>query len=1083
MVIVVPVVAAAVLGVVPFASASGSGTTEYLYDCPKRTVSIESTTLTNSNVDVSPDGKSLLFDSVGNLYVVPIGGGKPKLLRGYFAWESGPTFSPDGSSIAFVSDAGGPQNLWVMSLDDGSSRQITNERTGAIGSPRWSRDGNSIIARNTNGKLLLVDISSGDSTYLPLRSWGLYGPEFELSQNSIIYSKLERCGLDCYRSVIIRWNRTTGEEETLSDTGRHSDFRPRISDNGRWMAFFRASENNTVLMVQKLPFGSGSARAVLAVNRGTNIALYARLSVEDSFPSFDFTPDSSGLVVIANGQLLRMNLESGSTEQIPVRLSTEVSMCVKVVPKPILRADRPHPKIRWPSTTEDRGFVVFESRGKIWIQDTESNLSRRLTGSNAREYAPSLSPDGNWVAYIEWSDSNGASHVRVASVASGTSSRASANGFFASPAWASNGEEIAVLGGPVGTDVRSYFGMIDSTTKPLRIFRIHLNSGKSEPLVAFKAPRQTDGGRHYSTLSYSPDDESVFYFESGKLRSVNILSKEVSTHTVATHGALSLEPSPSGQKILAKTRDKTFIVDVPSQVSELDEANLSFATAREVDSHDPNWLTWVPHTDDMLITVDNDNVAILNIDPTESLVITSLLPPIEDGQDRSNILTFANAQVVSPSVAISPKNTTATLTIEGERLVDIADSGNLMHQIESQSVDLRGKYVVPGFVDTHVHWHSDYTASREYFPETKRHYVASLAYGVTSAFDPAAPIDDVVALRSLIEHGEMIGPRLYATGDKLYGPPRTRSSVHFNTSEDAFGVVRRLKDSGAIAVKSYLIARSDWLSWLTEAARAQGLGVTVEGGLGDFLSTALFARTGVSAIEHLSIPGEAFDDYTMLIAKSGTSLTPTLLAMAPFRHAEDSHSTLDKLPTRVRRFSASTDFRQWLGRSYVFKSSSQDVLKYELQFLSSLAKFGGRFDIGSHSVASGLGFHMEMWLLADAGISEELVLKAATQFGAQKLGLESELGSLEEGKLADFLVLNCNPLDNIRCTADIEYVVKGGVVWHADSMTQMWPEYKPLPKPWWHSDEDWEELKPELPEPWEGVPIAEGVEPEQPTIH
>ena len=101
------------------------------------------------------------------------------------------------------------------------------------------------------------------------------------------------------------------------------------------------------------------------------------------------------------------------------------------------------------------------------------------------------------------------------------------------------------------------------------------------------------------------------------------------------------------------------------------------------------------------------------------------------------------------------------------------------------------------------------------------------------------------------------------------------------------------------------------------------------------------------------------------------------------------------------------------------------------------------------------------------------LLRAATHVGSQKLGLQDELGTLETGKLADFLVLRCSPLENIRCTADIEYVVKNGFVWHADSMTQMWPEYKPLPKPWWHSDKDWDELKPELPEPWEGVPISE----------
>ena len=151
--------------------------------------------------------------------------------------------------------------------------------------------------------------------------------------------------------------------------------------------------------------------------------------------------------------------------------------------------------------------------------------------------------------------------------------------------------------------------------------------------------------------------------------------------------------------------------------------------------------------------------------------------------------------------------------------------------------------------------------------------------------------------------------------------------------------------------------------------------------------------------------------------------------------------------------------------------------------IASLRQAGSKISVGSHGYVQGLGFHWEMRLLAMGGMPEQEILRAATIVGAQKLGLDDELGSIEPGKLADFLVLRCNPLENIRCTANIEYVVKNGFVWHADSMTQMWPEYKPLPKPWWHSDEDWEELKPELPEPWEGVPIAEGVVLEQVTVH
>ena len=142
------------------------------------------------------------------------------------------------------------------------------------------------------------------------------------------------------------------------------------------------------------------------------------------------------------------------------------------------------------------------------------------------------------------------------------------------------------------------------------------------------------------------------------------------------------------------------------------------------------------------------------------------------------------------------------------------------------------------------------------------------------------------------------------------------------------------------------------------------------------------------------------------------------------------------------------------------------IAKRILSNLGFLVESGVRITASGHGELPGLDLHLELASFVKGGISELDTLKAATIHAAEKLGLQGGLGTIEAGKLADFLVLRCNPLDNIRCTADIEYVVKNGFVWHADSMTQMWPEYKPLPKPWWHSDEEWEEFKPELPEPW-----------------
>jgi imidazolonepropionase-like amidohydrolase len=94
-----------------------------------------------------------------------------------------------------------------------------------------------------------------------------------------------------------------------------------------------------------------------------------------------------------------------------------------------------------------------------------------------------------------------------------------------------------------------------------------------------------------------------------------------------------------------------------------------------------------------------------------------------------------------------------------------------------------------------------------------------------------------------------------------------------------------------------------------------------------------------------------------------------------------------------------------------------------------------------------------MWALKSGGLSNHEVLRSATLYGAQAIGYDQDLGSIEPGKLADLLVLNKDPLENIRNTNTIRRVMKGGDMWEADTLNQVWPVEKKLAEPWWWKDQ------------------------------
>jgi hypothetical protein len=143
-------------------------------------------------------------------------------------------------------------------------------------------------------------------------------------------------------------------------------------------------------------------------------------------------------------------------------------------------------------------------------------------------------------------------------------------------------------------------------------------------------------------------------------------------------------------------------------------------------------------------------------------------------------------------------------------------------------------------------------------------------------------------------------------------------------------------------------------------------------------------------------------------------------------------------------------------RRHVWRPATDYSFPFIAQGMADVMSYGGGGAIGSHGQAHGIGSHWEIWMVASA-MGAHGALRVATLEGARFLGAQDDIGSLEVGKLADLLVLNSNPLEDIRRTTDIRWVMQGGIVRDGMTLDEVWPTPRPYGNRWWVDEAMWAE--------------------------
>ena len=1037
---------------------------------PAKTLEFSTDEGTWLSLDVSPDGQQIAFDLLGDVYLLPIAGGEARLLLGGGAYETQPRFSPDGKRLAFTSDRDGTDNLWVVNLDGTGLKQVTKEKERQVNSAAWAPDGQALVGRkhyrNTRslgaGEQWLFHLGGGEGLQLTARrNWEQNAGEPVLSPDGryLYYSEDVSPGggfqynRDPHGSVYViqRLDRQTGEKETFL-RGAGGAVRPTPSPDGKTLAFVRRVGLKTTLFTHDL----ASGREKLLWD-GLSHDQQEAWAIFGTYPTMAWTPDGRSLVLWAQGKLWRVDAASGAPTPIPFRAQVKQTITEALrFPQAVAPDSFDVKMLRSVSVAPDGRSVVFQALGKLWLRELPDGRPRRLTRDESHfEFFPAWSADGRRLVYTTWHDRELGSIRVVNRDGSGARTLTRQPGHYVEPQFSQDGQKIVFR--RVGTDgLRS-----ELFTREPGVYWLPASGGEAQKITTSGTqPRFNRKGDRVYLVTAEPSRAPG---EPGRvgLASVNLSGGDRILHLVSDNaGQIVLSPDErfvawterfqayvapfalTGQTVTLAPKSSAYPVQ---QVTRDAGVNLHW-------SPDGRRLYWSLGPElfqrelgrTFAWAAEGAAADTTPVRPDSTGVFIGFRLP---GDRPAGTVALVGGTVISmKGEEVIPD---ATVLVQGNRITAVGPAASVAVPVGATRVDVAGKFLMPGLVDVHAHTP---VGGHGLTPQANWSYLANLAFGVTTMHDPSNNTEMVFAGSELLKAGRTLGPRLYSTGTILYGA-EGGARAQVNNLDDALGHLRRLKAVGAFSVKSYNQPRRDARQQIVEAARRLGMMVVPEGG-STYHWNMTHVLDGHTGMEHNIPVAPLYNDALSLIAASQTGYTPTLivnyggLSGEYYWYQESNVWENDRLlrftprdvvePRSRRRAMAATDDYYYVEVSKAAKT---------------LLDHGGKVQLGAHGQLQGLGAHWELWMLGQGGMTPHQALRAATLHGAQYLGLDGDLGSIEPGKLADLLVLDRNPLENLRHSESVRQVMLNGRLYDAWTLAQQGAHPAPAPHPFWRDIE------------------------------
>ncbi|MFA6115549.1 MAG: amidohydrolase family protein [Sphingomonas sp.] len=1035
---------------------------------PERQVSIETTNGTWMSLDVSPDGRTIVFDILGDLYVMPAAGGRARLISGGVGFDAQPAFSPDGRFIAFISDRSGAENLWVARADGSQPRQITfgNDDT-ALLSPAWSADGKAAFVSRFRPDLNNYELwrygldGSADliapiklSATAPRSAWQSSVGAIASRDGKYLYYARRSGGIEFEDvkpwTIVRRDLGSSAETPLIAGSGaRGADseafFRPILSPDDRLLAYATRRGVATQLRVRDLATGEDWLVAP-AIDTDTLQAS----SWQDLSARYAFTPDGSAIVISHKGGFERIAVATGISTKLPFKASLRVD----VAPSTRIRIREDNGPVRArlamaPVASPDGRRIAFSALGAIYIQPADGAGPALRIGEG---YQPSWSPDGSRIAFVRWSEGTGGAIWTAPADGRGPAGKvSSAPGYYSYPTFTPDGETIVAVRSAAAARQQSSFEF--GKVRDGELVALPAGGGTSWVVATGRF-----GGRpHFASLPgkvfiLTPEGLAAIDLASGARTRIAQVKGAGYYFVEGSVAVDDMRVSPDGKWLLAQVAQQLYLLPVPPAGAPEVDLLAEKTPGRRLTDVGADYFEW---TKDGAITWSvgarfhrlalADALASAGIPKAgEGVALNVELP--RDRPDGSLLLRGGRVLTMTDGDRILDN---ADILVTADRIVAIGPRGSLTVPPGTAVRDVTGKTILPGFVDVHDHFGS---IRREVLATEDWGLRARLAYGVTTAFDPSTLSIDTLAYQDMADAGLILGPRLRSTGPAIFSMNR------FASLDEVRAVLRRYRDAyGLHNIKEYRTGSRRVRQWMSIAARELGLLPTTEGALSLKLDLSQI-QDGFAGNEHALPVTTLGGDAIGLLKAMRTSYTTTLVITNSAAPASDWFVARDdpQHDPRTAHF-----WPRWAIEQKLADRPWRPLDHYRFPVIAAgaaaLQRAGGLVGMGAHGEVPGIGFHWEMEAHAMGGMAPMAVLHAATAGSAETIGRLDDIGTVEAGKLADLLILDRDPLADIADTRSIAQVMRGGRLYDSATLDEIWPVTRKLPPPWFASQpaEQW----------------------------
>jgi Tol biopolymer transport system component len=1076
------------------------------------------------SLDVSPDGKTVVFELLGDIYTLPIEGGKAKLIDGGMPFDSQPKYSPDGKLIAFLSDRDGGENLWIMHADGSEPKQLSKENWAEMASPNWTPDGKYVLVSRTGSSLgtyevWMYHVNGGSGVQITKGKMTPTQPRRErpnalgvvASPDGKYLYYARRTGGFQYNAQFPLWqiarrDRKTGDEDILIEQ-LGSSFRPMLSPDGKLLLYVTRQDTESGLRLRNLETGEDRWLRY-PVTRDEQETRFTR----DLFPAYAFMPDGKSVVYNQDGKIRRLNLETGVEAVIPFSADVKQDLGPKLdFPQKVEQGPVKVRLIQTPEESPDGKLLAFSALTHLYTLELPSGKPQRLTTGNAREFQPAWSPDGKWIAYVSWSG-DGGQLWKIAASGGQPVKLSKTAALYSDPVWSPDGMRIVLLRGNAYDRENSEFD--GGQTNNAELIWIPAEGGDASLILP---------ARGAASPHFTKDKERIYFSTPQGLVSVRYDGTDRRTHLAVKGQGLyfaeepvpadSIKASPDGQWVLAQVMNQLYLAAMPVVGGETPTVTVGSASVPAVKITDvgADYFNWADDGKTIAWAVGasyfREPVSAISFEPPkdekkdedkkdEKKSSDKNEDAAKDSDKKADDSSAAkkddkkdekkeekkepkklkeqekDVKVTAGDLEMPRKTPKGTIVLRGATVVtmkgdevlkdaDIVVEDNRIKRVGARGsvpagarvFDVKGKTIVPGFVDTHAHW---FEIRRGILDTQNWSFLANVAYGVTSGLDVQTGSNDMFAYQDLVDTGDIIGLRAFSTGPGVF------SDNNFQSVDDARGVLTKYRDYyGTHNIKSYVVGNRKQRQFMVEASKDLGMMPTTEGAL-DLKLDLTHVIDGFHGNEHTLGVAPLYNDVIQIFAQSGIAETPTLIVNygGPFGEEYWLQHTNPHDDPKVNRFMPHSVLdHKTKRRGAWFRDDEYAFPKHAAQ-MAKLVRAGGLVGVGSHGEFQGLGYHWEMWMLASGGMTPLEVLRCATLNGSKIVGRPEDIGSLEPGKLADLVILDKNPLDDIHNTNSVHWVMKNGELFEGDTLDQVWPEQKKLEPLWF-----WTFDKPKVGEP------------------